>query len=71
MYGWMFVYVCMYVGKDAQVYICLYESDIIHRETCMVMYLCVHAYMYVCMYAFRQTCMSIYMYICMYLDMHT
>ena len=41
----------MYVGSHAEVYICLYIAKFTCRETCMIMYFCVHAYMYVCAYA--------------------
>ena len=49
------IYVCihvqMYGGKNAvyvHEYIYVYVSKYVCRETCIIMYLCVHAYMYVC-----------------------
>ena len=48
MYVCMEVRIHMFVGKHAQVYICLYLPKYICRKTCLIMYLCVHAYMCVC-----------------------
>ena len=53
------MYLCMYVGKHAQIYICFNVSEYICKETCMIMYVC------------RQACVSLYTYICMYVDMYT
>ena len=38
----------------------VYVSKIVYRKTCMIMHLCVHAYMYVCV------CMYVGMHACVY-----
>ena len=42
----MCMHICMSVGKHAEVYIYLYVSRCVPRETCLIIYLCVHASMW-------------------------
>ena len=84
MYGSKNLNVSMYVGKHAQIYICLCASKCIFRETCMHVYasMCacsrpagmhesMHVYMHVCKHKY----MNLYVYMdgclqaCMYVYM--
>ena len=63
----LYMYVCMcaciiymYIGKHAQVYICLYVS-MYGGDMCDHVFMCACIYVGVCMYVCRQGCMSLYM----------
>ena len=64
MYGGKNLYVSINTNMHESIYV--YVSQYVCRETCMILYLCVHAYMYLCafmyvgmhgwIYTCRQTC---------------
>ena len=59
---------------DIYVYLCMHICIHIHRETCMVRYMCIyiqnthitdiHIWMYIFNYVYRQTYISLYVYAC-------